>query len=190
MTIYNINPNINIISNNNITNIMGQLSKEISILANKYTNIVDITTYNLLINSIFQIVKNRINIYNFIDDNNIKISNIFIEIYNQNLIPVINMNFILSNYYFTYTYNNWNNFILYSYNNKNNVYNSISQDEKNKLEYSIISGDFYFKDNINVTVNSLIPPTIGLGLITKSKLCNCISNTCIPYTLIIGLYWY
>lgn len=186
MSKYRINPQIIISSNEQMRNIFSLLSNEILTIVNKDINIINENIYNDLILNIFIAVKNKLNVYYFS-----LINHLVIQIYNQKIFTVININFdITDKNYFSYLFNIYNNFLYGIQNYDTTVYNNMNTDDKNNLNYSIASGDFYYKDNIIIPITTT--PTIinGEGLLIKKKSCNCYANICLTDTLIVTIYWY
>jgi len=186
MTKYRINPQTIISSNEQQRNIFSLLSREISKIVDKHSNIINENVYINLISNIFTIVKNKLNVYYFSLTNQI-----VIQIYNLKIFTVINIIFSISDKnYFSFTYNTWNNFLYGITNYDTTVYNNMSTNDKNYLNYSIVSGDFYYKDNIIIPIATT--PTIinGEGLLIKNNSCDYETNTCSIESLIVTIYWY
>jgi hypothetical protein len=178
MTIYSINPKIEITANN-IKNIMINLINEISKSIINIYNIVIPSEYNLLIKNITDITNNYLKIYNFKDSG---IQFINIQIYNQNIniIAWVTIN-LISKYNYIQLNSSPINFLNNSITvNFTNIYNKLSLDQQNNLRKSIISGDLYFLDDINLMENAIL---------LKLNNNNCLCDTPYNYTYITGLYW-
>jgi hypothetical protein len=185
MTIYYINPQ-SIVNIDNITNIMVQLTNDISNSIFSIDNIIIETQYLLMLNKINEILNNYLKIYYFYGFN---ISNIYVEIYNQNIVLV---GFVYIKIYplkYLNIVSSWNNFfnnIYYNYNKI--VYDQLDFQQKNDLRYSIVSGKLYFIDNLLFLYKNV--NTQGIILKNKSNNnCNCSCNSNNNYCYITTIYW-
>jgi len=173
MSVLFINPFINL-REGQINNIFVTIANEILELIKSELIITNKNNYINLLSSIHDIVKSKINIYIFSS----KITNIHVEIYNQDINIVLYEYFIIFSYYYKVIYSVYENFINGSYYNNNPiVYEALDADETNKLIYAIAKDDFYYIDNIIINLNL---NTNGVGIIIKDK----------PSKLIISIYWY
>lgn len=197
MTIYYINPK-STIDSENIVNIMSNLIYNISYSIYKIYNIVVKEQYDLMIKNISNVINNFLKIYNF---QNYGITNIYVQIYNQNIVLVFQANVQISKYNYISINSNWSDFYFGTKNNFSTViYNELSLEQKNNLRYSIISNKLYYLDNIEFIYNNLNTR----GLLLKPKFfnesdCNCEyttnSNNVLKtsknsnYTYVTTLYW-
>lgn len=193
MTVYSINPK-SIVNSDNIINIMGQLILNVSNSIMSIYNIIIFKYYNLMITNINNVINEYMKIYNFL---NYGITNIYIQIYNQNIELISFTNIVINN---KYKYNNfnsiYNNFYYGNYNlTPKIIYNQLSIEQKNQLRYSIISGDLFFIDDIHFLLNGT--DMTGIILKPKTKIyvnCECNNydnNNCNNnnYVYITTLYW-
>lgn len=168
MSRYLINPQIDIDSEN-ILNIMSQILLNISNSIQSINNIVINENYILMINKINQILNNYLKIYNFF---NYGITTIGIQIYNQNVEIVSFIIIQLNINRYINIFSNWDDFIVGNYNQQNKIiYNLLTQQQKNDLNYSIVSGDLYFLNDINENNIS------GMLLKPKNNNCKCINQS-------------
>ncbi len=185
MTFYFINPQSEV-NSFNILNIMSQLAFKISISISSIYNIILVEKYQLMINTINDILNNYLKIYNFYD---FGINNIYVQIYNQN----INLVLFISIKIIPFKYNNnislWESFFDNKYYSEPMiVYEQLSNQQKNDLRYSIISNELYYVDNIVFTYNNLNTTGIILKPTSTGNSCNCHSFNDI-YTYVTTLYW-
>lgn len=190
MAIFSINPKIKI-DNNNILNIMSQLVLEISNSIQSIYNIINDNNYTLMINNINNILNNYFKIYNYYGHG---ITNVYVQIYNQNIELVAFVNIKLTKYNYTNLNSNYSYFITGLYNNQPKIiYQELTQAQKNNLRYSIVSGDLYFIDEIQFIYNSLNTSGNLIKPKTKTNSCECTNinnnNNNIEYTYISTIYW-
>lgn len=183
MTLFYTNPKILIESSNvhKMNNISSILCKQILNNINFAPNIIIKENYNYMLNVIFNYFKSFVNIYKFGFFNKLKI---FIEIYNQDMIVVANVEFLINGKKYIYNSSDWLNFFIHTDKIKysNVVYTSMNDEEKNNLRNHIMSGEYYFLDNIYCPIDST---TSGTGLIIKKS--QLLTNMNIE--LIVGIYW-
>lgn len=189
MAIFTINPKTKI-DNNNILNIMSQLVLEISNSIQSIYNIINDNDYTLMINNINSILNNYFKIYNYYGHG---ITNVYVQIYNQNIELVSFVNIKLTKYNYTNLNSNYSYFISGLYNNQPKIiYQELTQEQKNNLRYSIVSGDLYFIDEIQFIYNSLNTSGNLIKPKTKTNSCECTNinnNNNIEYTYISTIYW-
>lgn len=186
MGIYSINPKTQI-NSANILNIMLQLLLEISNSIQSIFNIIVETQYILIINVINQILNNYLKIYNFY---NYGVSNLYVQIYNQNIELVVFIVIQLKKYRYINLNSNWNDFIKQLLNTQTKIiYMELEPQEKNDLRYSIVSCNLYFIGEKNFIYNQL--NTIGMLLKPKNNNCKCNNqlNCSIQYTYVSTIYW-
>lgn len=178
MGIYSINPKI-AINSSNITNIMRQLISDISNSIKLLIDIINMTIYNQMISIINEILNNYLKIYNF---NEYGINNLYIQIYNQNIVLISFITIRLDKTKYTCEFSNWNDFIdgLYT-GSPTIIYQELTQEQKNDLNLSILTGKLYFINNVNFIFNDL--DTQGIIL----KINNFQPNS--QYTNISTMYW-
>lgn len=184
MGIYSINPKTKIDANN-ILNIMTQLVLEISNSIQSIYNIIDETTYVVMTNNINDVLNNYLKIYNYYEYG---ITNIFVQIYNQNVELVAFVNIKLNKYKYVNLNSYWNDFVNGTYNNEAKIiYQELTQDEKNNLRYSIVSDSLYFIDDIQFIYNG----ENMTGILIKPKInnCECGGNNILEYSYISTIYW-
>jgi len=183
MGIYLINPQI-IVNSQNILNVMTQLINDISNSIQSIYNIIIEPQYILMVNNVNSIFNNYLKIYNFF---NYGINYIYIQIYNQNIDLVIYVVIQLTKPKYINIYSNWNDFSNGMYNNQTKIiYQILTQQQKNELNYSIISGDMYFLTNLNFIYNGITT----IGILLKSKNINCDYNKQTNnYAYINTIYW-
>lgn len=183
MGIYFINPQY-IINSQNIINIMTQLVNTISNSIKSNYNIIFENEYINMSNNVNQILNNYLKIYNFY---NYGIKYIYVQIYNQNINLVSYVQIKLDKPKYINTNSNWNDFIVGKYNNQDMViYNVLTQEQKNELNYSLISGNLYFIPDINFTYNQ--KNTTGILIKPAINTCEC-NNQNIDYSYITTIYW-
>lgn len=185
MPIYKINPQYNV-NSTNILNIMTQLTNDISKSINSIYNIVIYDKYILMINNINQILNNYLKIYDFLKSG---IKNIYVQIYNQNINLVSQVVINIIQFKYININSDWNNFVNGAYYNSDKViYSQLNTQQQNNLNYSIISGDLYFINNIVFTYNNLNTTGIILKQTTNLNLdYNILTNN--KYCYITTLYW-
>lgn len=184
MGIYSINPKTKIDANN-ILNIMTQLVLEISNSIQSIYNIIDETTYVVMTNNINDVLNNYFKIYNYYEYG---ITNIFVQIYNQNVELVAFVDIKLNKYKYVNLNSYWNDFAVGIYNDETKIiYQELTQDEKDNLRYSIVSGNLYFIDNIQFIYNR----ENMTGILIKPKInnCECGGNNILGYSYISTIYW-
>lgn len=188
MAIYSINPKTKI-DNDNILNIMSQLILEISNSIQSIYNIIDDIMYVKMINNINDILNNYLKIYDYYGYG---ITNIFLQIYNQNIELVVFVNIKLNKYKYVNLNSIWNDFAVGIYNSRAKIiYQELTQEEKGNLRYSIISGNLYFIDKIQFIYDDVNMT----GILIKPKINSC-ANSCansnnnsIGYAYISTIYW-
>ena len=189
MAIFSINPKTKI-DDNNILNIMSQLVLEISNSIQSIYNIINDNDYSLMINSINSILNNYFKVYNYYGHG---ITNVYVQIYNQNIELVAFVNIKLTKYNYTNLNSNYSYFITGLYNNQPKIiYQELTQEQKNNLRYSIVSDDLYFIDEIQFIYNSLNTSGNLIKPKTKTNSCECTNinnNNNIEYTYISTIYW-
>lgn len=185
MTVYLIDPKSNIDSNN-ILNIMTQLIYDISNSISNLYSIVNQSIYIKALANINQILNNYLKIYNFFY---MGITNIYIQIYNQNINLVIEVRIKIIPYKYTNTNSQWSKFITNQYYEEEKIiYSQLNNMEKNDLRYSIISRKLYFLDNINFIY--LNKNTTGIIFKPIYTHCDCEYNEQNnQYCYISTLYW-
>lgn len=184
MGIYSINPKTKI-DDNNILNIMTQLVLEISHSIQSMYNIIDKIVYVDMINNLNSILNNYLKIYNYYGYG---ISNIFVQIYNQNIELVAFVDIKLNKHKYANLNSYWNDFAIGTYNYETKIiYQELSQEEKDNLRYSIVSGDLYFIDIIQFIYIGL--STSGILIKPKSNGCECITNGKVGYSYTSTIYW-
>lgn len=172
---------------------MDQLTLNISNSIMPIYNIVILKYYNLMISNTNETINNYMKIYNYL---NFGITNIYVQIYNQNIELVSFTNIIINNKYKYYNLNStYDDFYNGNYNMiQKIIYNQLSDEQKNLLRYSIISGDLFFIDNINFLLNganmtgTILKPKIN----TNYECDNYNNNNCDingNYAYITTLYW-
>ena len=184
MPIYSINPKTKI-DNNNILNIMTQLLLEISNSIQLMFNIIDEIVYTKMLNNLNSILNNYFKIYDYYGYG---ISNIFVQIYNQNIELVSFVDIKLNKHKYTNSNSYWNNFAngIYNYETKI-IYQELTQEEKDNLRYSIVSGDLYFIEKNQFIYNDV--STSGILIKQKTNDCEYCSNGIVRYTYISTIYW-
>ena len=181
MSVYYINPTIKIIPNK-FENIMDNLINEISNLFVDNNNLIIQSNYTKSIFDIVKVLINYLKIYKFYDYD---IKNIYVQIYNKSIDVLININVNISKTYFMYTTSTWNEFYFGIVDLIPIVYNALSNNQQMELNVSILNGEFYFYNNIN-----LIELNYKKGIILKKKYCSCIINNCnANFNYIITLFW-
>lgn len=186
MGVYSINPKTKI-DGNNILNIVTQLVLEISNSIQSIYNIIDEIMYMKMINNINDVLNNYLKIYDYYGYG---ITNLFVQIYNQNIELVAFVNIKINKYKYVNLNSYWNDFAIGTYNNSTKIiYQELSQEEKDNLRYSIISGDLYFIDNIQFIYNGENMSGILIKPKTKTNTCECGSNNTIGYAYISTIYW-
>ena len=183
MSVYYINPIINIIPNK-FENIMENLINEISNLFMDNKNLIINNNYQNSTSSIMKVLINYLKIYKFYNYN---IKNINVQIYNKSIDVIINIIINISKTYFSYTISSWINFYfgIRTLNNIPIVYNGMSSDQQKELNTSIINGKLYFNNNIE-----LIEFNYKKGMILKKELCSCVINNCnSSFNYIITIFW-
>ena len=188
MTIYQINPQSNV-NSNNIINIMSQLILDIANSIKPIYNIVIESQYNLMINNISQILNNYLKIYYFYG---FGIKNIYVQIYNQNINLVLFINIVIVPYKYNNITSNWIRFYNGGLSGEKYVYEQLTIEQKNELLYCIISNKLYFISNITFLLDNLTTHGIILKPIYNIT-CNC-DNTISSYSsgtycYITTLYW-
>ena len=186
MGIYSINPQTNV-NSQNISNIMTQLINDISNSIQSIINIISQSQYDLMIMNINKVLNDYLKIYGFFDYG---LTNIYIQIYNQNIDLISYVNIILKqNKYINYN-SIWGDFYCGKYNDRIKIiYNQLTPEEKNILKFSIISGDLYFIDDINFTFDELNTTGILLKPKNNNCICKCNDQNTNQYTYITTLYW-
>lgn len=181
MSIYNINPTIDIIDNK-FKNIMDNLIDDISNIFITNLNLVNKSNYNLAIISILKVLRKYLKLYKFYSYN---IKNIYIEIYNKDIDVVIYVNTLISKASYLVGSSYWEEF-YFGLNKKTPiVYDNLSLTQRDELRRSILDGNFYFYDDIIIA-----DPKYETGIILKKKYCSCeISNCNINSNYIITIYW-
>ena len=182
MTIYYINPQTPI-SSSNIFIIMSQLILTISNNIANITNPVILSQYINLTNTIINILGNYLKIYKFYS---YSITNIYLEIYNQNINTVVYIQITLGQNYWKYKCSYWNIFNKGDLSTQNVIISQLNTLQYNELINSIIKNELYFVNSLNFIYNTL--QTFGILYKSKINICNCNnSNTQLLY--IIGIYW-
>ena len=183
MTIYYINPKTDI--NDELINIMDNLTNELAIEISLNINIIEENNYINLINTIFNIVHRYIKIYKFYSN----ITTIYVEIYNINISCVAYVYFYLKKTKFSLISSNWVNFYYGLMNIKPIIFDNLSINQKKDLRYAIVSGSFYMEDNIIFTYNSITTTGIILKRSSRSCSCSCDINTCLSSDYIVTIFW-
>lgn len=183
MGIYSINPQITI-NSQNILNIMTQLINDISNSIQSIYNIIIESQYILMINHINSILNNYLKIYNFF---NYGINYIYVQIYNQNIDLVVYVIIQLTKPKYINIYSNWSDFSNGKYNNQIKIiYQILTQQQKNELNNSLISGDLYFITDLSFVYNGIT--TMGILFKPKNINCDCDKQTN-NYAYVNTIYW-
>ena len=181
MTVYYINPTIKIIDNK-FNNIMDNIINEISNLFVNNKNLIIEINYIKSIIDIIQVLIRYLKIYKFFEYG---IENINIQIYNKTIDIVINIKIIISKKFFIFISNTWNELYFSSSTNVPIVYNELSNEQQNELNMSIINGNLYFNNNVDLTILNFTK-----GMILKKESCACIINNCnTTFNYIITIFW-
>lgn len=185
MGIYSINPQT-IVNSQNILNIMTQLINDISNSIQSIYNIIIESQYIIMINNINSILNNYLKIYNFF---NYGINYIYIQIYNQNINLVVYVVIQLTKPKYINIYSNWSDFLNGTYKNQTKIiYQILTQQQKNELNYAVISGDLYFVTDLGFVYNGI--NTMGILLKPKNINCDCNKQTNnFEYTYVNTIYW-
>jgi hypothetical protein len=181
MSVYYINPSIQIVDNK-FENIMNNIINEISnlFITNKFL-IIYINFQQSTLN-IMKILIYYLKQYKFYEYD---ITNIYVQIYNKNIDVIINIKVTISKTFFVYESNSWDKFYLGISNDIPLVYNELNPVQKNELNTSIINGNLYFNNNID-----LIGVNFKKGIILKKERCVCVTNDCnISFNYIITIFW-
>jgi len=184
MGIYSIDPKTKIDANNTL-NIMTQLLLEISNSIQSIYNIIDETSYVAMINNLNDVLNNYLKIYNYYGYG---ITNMYVQIYNQNVELVAFVNIKLNKHKYVNLNSYWNDFVVGIYNNETKIiYQELTQDEKDNLRCSIVSGNLYFIDNVQFVYNG----ENMTGILIKPKInnCDCGGNNTLGYSYISTIYW-
>ena len=153
------------------------MTNDISKSINSIYNIVIETKYTMMITNINQILNNYLKIYDFLKYN---ITNIYVQIYNQNIDLVSWVNIQIIPFKYINIDSKWYKFITGIYFNSDKIiYSQLNTQQQNDLRYSIISTDLYFIDDLNFIYNDLNT----FGIILKPKYNN---N---DYSYVTTLYW-
>lgn len=193
MSYYSINPQINI-NQENIKIIMSELIKNISESIKTIFNIIIKLEYIKMLDIINNILNNYLKIYKFYDYG---ITNIDIQIYNQNINSVMFIYVKLGDLNYYSIYSDWYNFYNGIYNEQPKiVYQALTQQQKNELINSIVSDKLYFIDEIIFSYKNV--PAIGILLKLQDMMCDCITKTnnalnnknINKYVYINTIYWY
>ena len=169
MTIYTISPQTTV-NSDNILIIMTQLIKNISNSIQKIFNINLKKEYEKMINIINDILNDYLKVYKFYDYG---ITNINVQIYNQNINTVLYATIKLNDFRYVNIYSNYNDFTTGVYNSQPKIiYQALTQQQKNELTHSIISGNFYFIEEINFVLEGIN----STGILLKPKIVNCECN--------------
>lgn len=175
-----INPTITI---NNINLEIGLIAQNISIGTKNIINITLENNYAQLLELIINTVNVQLKQYKFADAG---INTMIINILNDKLNIVASVNFTITTKNYNYSISLWNYFILGFYNLQiSDVYNGLTTQQKSQLVESVISGTYFYIDNITFTTNSIN----YTGILIKNSLCSCISSTCEPSSFIISIQW-
>ena len=181
MSLYYINPTIKIVDNK-FENIMNNLINEISNLFMTNKNLIIEVNFKQNILSILKVLRNYLKIYKFYEYN---ISNIYIQIYNKSIDVIINIKVTITKTYFLYLSNFWDDFYFGILFDIPIVYDKLSFEQKNVLNTSIINGNLYFNNNID-----LIDINFKKGMILKKETCACDTIDCnISFNYIITIFW-
>lgn len=188
-----------IITQNDLNNIFGLLSRQIAIRIKSINNIVSQKEYRIFINSIYDLCREKILYYDFNSIDTTKIFYLNVEISNMSINQVAIVNFIITKFYYLYSYSEWNTFIKNNITNTGVVYKNLNSTQQNQLNYSIVQDSFYYLNNINITT---ITPN-GIGLILKLSNFNsysdcececeydCLNNDNYnSQNYIVSIYWY
>ena len=181
MSVYYINPTIQIVDDK-FENIMNNMINEISnlFMTNKFL-IIDINFQQSILN-IMKILIYYLKLYKFYEYN---ITNIYVQIYNKNIDVIINIKVTISKTFFLYESNSWDKFYFGISFDIPVVYNELNPVQKNELNTSIINGNLYFNNNID-----LIGVNFKKGIILKKETCACVTNNCnITFNYIITIFW-
>ena len=182
MTSYIIKPITQI---NNIINLMVNMTNDIDNALGCSNNIIQEKIYEKTLSDIFDVVSEYLKYYKFYPN----ISNICVQIYNQEMNVVIYMKFIISHSSFKIISSNWINFYKNDINADSVVYNNMTMIQQNNLRYSLISGDFFMLDNLNFIYNSVA--TSGIILKKKNLHYCCNNDPCKKNNIqhITTIYW-
>lgn len=186
MSIYYINPTISV-NEINFNNIMDNLTNNISQIFIYNKNIVNSYNYNLCLSSIIQILENYLKLYEFYVYG---IENINIEIYNIKINVVIYISVNISKTFYNLQKSTWYEFYNGNINKNPIVYYGLNLNQRQELNLSIVNGNFYMYDNVNLDTD-LLEHIYSQGIILKKKSCLCKNINCNENSdYIITVYWY
>lgn len=187
MSVYYIDPNIDV-NEFNFKEIMDSMTNDISNLFTYNRNLIVRSNYNNTIDEIVNVVSKFLKVYNFYNN---QIKNINIQIYNSNIEVIINVEFIIYETFFIYKKSDWEGFYNGFINKNPIVYKSLDVNKKKELRISLVNGNFYMYDDIEIELQVKEEIINNEGIILKKELCTCenIKNCNIDYSYIITVYW-
>lgn len=181
MSIYTINPSIDINDDNDLKIIMDNLTNDISNLFITNKNLIIVENYKLVIFSMLKVLSNYLKLYKFYK---FDVKNIYIQIYNRNIDVVLYIYTNISNTFYRFITSTWEELYFKTKENTPIVYDKLSQLQKDELRTSSIAGTLYFYDNI------ILDNQYNNGIILKKQNCYCTNTNCnINSNYIITVYW-
>lgn len=181
MSLNYINPNI-VVDEFNFKEIMDSIANDISNLFNYNENLIQQNNYITIVNQIIYTVGSYLKIYMLFDYNK---KDITVQIYNSNIQVIINIKFYIFKTFYTYQKSNWESFYTGLLKLNPIVYYSLDFAKRQELRISLVNGNFYMYDNVE-----LILP-LSKGIILKKNICTCenMNNCNLNYSYIITIYW-